>query len=206
MTTNIEYQVLGNTLRIRQTKDIITDLNVFDAITSPNNSVMHGGIYCNILHDTSSSSNDPGNVTAPTSYMAILSGNDSTNNNVFKLTLGSGYNNANSQGNGTFGSVTIDNTTFYGTKIGTFACVIGKQTGTTSSYLNIRTANIKITVIRYVSASGEIITEEYTQSTLFNSVSGSYSNSTMGRITLQIPKATDDLLLFIGIENIFETT
>ena len=204
MTTNIEYQVLGNTLRIRQTKDVVTDLNTFDAITSPNNSVIHGGILCNVDHD-SLSNDPPADITGPTTNMAILSPNSVTSVNDFSVALSSGYSNANVNANDLYGSVTIGETTFYGTKIGRFESGIGKQTGTSNTYLWIKTANFKVTVIRYISASGEIVTEEYTQASLNVKLTGSVSSSTFGRITMNIPKATDDLLLFIGIENIFET-
>ena len=203
MSTKITYQQLGNTLRLVTVKDIAMDINVFDAITSPNNSVLHGGVCVNYLA-TATNPSAPTSNTGDFAFFAFYSTSVSASNTTLTLTLS---NNAYTPEIRLFPAVgniipiTIDGTTFYGTRASSLQCLMFSG----STPCGICTAPIKITVIKCNTTSQEITTETYNiESKSGNASSPMSGRSTVAYATLQIAKTSDDILLFVGIENIFE--
>lgn len=202
MSTKLDYQVFGNTLRVVNVKDIVLDKGVYDATTSPNNGVVHGNICFN--YATTQISTPPTTNTGNAGVFAFYGQSKSASTTSLTISLSNSM-----LGNDTtltysvdnFGSVIIDGVTFYGAKSANLRCSVISS----SSACGICTAPLKITVMKANATSQEITTEVYN----IESKSGYASSPTSGRstggnINLSIAKTADDILLFVGIENILE--
>ena len=98
--------------------------------------------------------------------------------------------------------VTIGSITFYGTKASYLQCLIFNG----STPCGICTAPLKITVIKCNTISQEITTQEFNiESKSGNASSPQSGRSTVAYATLSIAKTADEILLFVGIENIFNS-
>ena len=187
MSTKITYQTLGNTLRMVTVKDVVMDIGLYDSITSPNNSVLHGTICFNAGSNQST-------VVTPTGFtnscadLRWTSGSSTANTTISSTSDAP----SNSSGINNFGSITVDGTTFYGTK----RCKLFYTTG--QAY--VATPKLKITTIKINTTSQEITTSEVELAA--RNMSETYRYNL--QLLLNIAKTEEELLLFVGIENIFE--
>ena len=194
MSTKLTYQQLGNTIRMVSVKDVAIDKDIFDAMTSPNNGVFHGALAA------TEGNSLPTKATTTRAFVSPSGTSTSSGNTVLSAGVVNTSAIAMGAASGLYGNVTIDGITFYGRRQTAYRAVIKSYAG--SVLTSITTSAFKLTIIKYDSASGEIVTSTQVLSSLNQSIT---TTSTSGHIYVQIniQKADNDLLLFVGIENIF---